>query len=495
MRITPLPFLIILGSISASLAQPESPATSGPAVPSRDELRDQQLDATLEARDIERILTRLKRASDLSKERIAEAAKVAESASAAIERGDSKSAEDEARQAAEMFREIARQLEALLQEETPPKVAAARNLAEQLSALERQFAKEFPGALNSESSGGQGKVDPKSVKQTRGQGEGAPPKAGEKKPEETETGSRGEKPEEPAAKDNQGEGESGAHERADRERKEGAGGTKEREKSEDGDKRKEPSGGGMTEDEQRQALAAKAAKLAETARTLQDVLRSIAESTEPGDQEIARKVAEIIKETQLDQTIAGLKQAETRIRGGALEEVRLAALDAADRLEIAGQRLDAAYQAIVAPQAETLMQIERQLAELRDRQQELKTPAQVAAWHRDVSQLLQQLEELHPDSEKRELLLEAFQKAGWGTPAFQQEVRKWNLDGGHFVLPQNYDRLLAQVQDELQARIQSLVLSDLTSIADEATPPMYQDLVARYLKVLSQERGGPKSGR
>lgn len=490
MRITPLPFLIVLGSISASLAQPESPASNGPAVPSRDELRDQQLDATLEARDIERILTRLKRASDLSKERIAEAAKVAESASAAIERGDSKSAEDEARQAAEMFREIARQLEALLQEETPPKVAAARNLAEQLSALERQFAKEFPGALNSESSGGKGKVDPKSVNQTRGQGDGAPPKAGEKLTEKTEAG--GEKS---AEKGDRGEGQPAAGDSGDKERKDGAGGG-----GENKEQRKEPSGGGtadvgMTEDEQRQALAAKAAKLAETARTLQDVLRSIAESTEPGDQEIARKVAEIIKETQLDQTIAGLKQAETRIRGGALEEVRLAALDAADRLEIAGQRLDAAYQAIVAPQAETLMQIERQLAELRDRQQELKTPAQVAAWHRDVSQLLQQLEELHPDSEKRELLLEAFQKAGWGTPAFQQEVRRWNLDGGHFVLPQNYDRLLAQVQDELQARIQSLVLSDLTSIADEATPPMYQDLVERYLKVLSQERGGPKSGR
>ncbi len=490
MRITPLPFLIVLGSISASLAQPESPASNGPAVPSRDELRDQQLDATLEARDIERILTRLKRASDLSKERIAEAAKVAESASAAIERGDSKSAEDEARQAAEMFREIARQLEALLQEETPPKVAAARNLAEQLSALERQFAKEFPGALNSESSGGQGKVDPKSVKQTRGQGEGAPPKAGEKMTEKTEAGAG-----KSAEKDDRGEGQPGAGDSGDKERKDGAGG-----EGENKEKRKETSGDGtadvgMTEDEQRQALAAKAAKLAETARTLQDVLRSIAESTEPGDQEIARKVAEIIKETQLDPTIAGLKQAESRIRGGALEEVRLAALDAADRLEIAGQRLDAAYQAIVAPQAETLMQIERQLAELRDRQQELKTPAQVATWHRDVSQLLQQLEELHPDSEKRELLLEAFQKAGWGTPAFQQEVRRWNQDGGHFVLPQNYDRLLAQVQDELQARIQSLVLSDLTSIADEATPPMYQDLVERYLKVLSQERGGPKSDR
>lgn len=495
MRITPLPFLIVLGSISASLAQPESPATDGPAVPSRDELRDQQLDATLEARDIERILTRLKRASDLSKERIAEAAKVAESASAAIERGDSKSAEDEARQAAEMFREIARQLEALLQEETPPRVAAARSLAERLSALEREFAKDFPGALNSESGGGKGKVDPKSVNPTRGQGAGPPPKTGEKKREETKTGGGGERPENPAAEDDQGEGKSGADENADKERKEGAGGKQEREKGEEGDKQKDPSGSGMTEEEQRQALAAKAAQLAESARTLQDVLRSIAESTEPGDQEIARKVAEIIKETQLDQTIATLEQAESRIRGGAMEEVRLAALDAADRLEIAGQRLDAAYQAIVAPQAESLMKLERQLADLRDDQKELTTPAQVAAWHRDVSQLLEQLEALNPDSEKRELLLKEFQQAGWGTAVFQRTIRGWAVEDGHYILPQNYDRLLVQVQDELQARIQSLVLSDLTSIADEATPPMYQELVDRYLKVLSQERGGPTSAR
>lgn len=135
MRISSLPLMLVLATTSPSPAQTETSAPAAPSVPTRAELRDRQLDATLEARDIERVLTRLKRASDLSRERMTAAAAVAEAAAAAIERGDSKSAEAATRQAAEMFREIARQLEALLQEDTPQRVAAARNLANRLATL------------------------------------------------------------------------------------------------------------------------------------------------------------------------------------------------------------------------------------------------------------------------------------------------------------------------------------------------------------------------
>ena len=145
-------FALVVMQVGIAPAQDETkPEAAEPvkaAKPTRAELRDKQLDVSLEARDIERILGKLKKASELSKTRITEAAKVAESASTSLDKGDSKAARAEAQQTAEMFQEIAKQLEALLKEEAPQRIAEARQLAQQLAKAEREFAEKFQGALN-----------------------------------------------------------------------------------------------------------------------------------------------------------------------------------------------------------------------------------------------------------------------------------------------------------------------------------------------------------
>jgi len=244
----------------------------------------------------------------------------------------------------------------------------------------------------------------------------------------------------------------------------------------------------MTEEARRGVLAAEAEKLAETGRTLQDVLRAITESGEPADQETARRIAEIVKQTRLDEAVDAMQQTAGQIRNGKLDQAQLSALDSADRLEIVGQRLDSTYQAIVAPQADALMKAERALAALRDRQDELETPAQVVAWHRDVGLLLERLEELGINTKLREAIREEFRKSDWGTAAFQKTIRSWAIVDGVYGLPEAYDRVLVLLQDKLQTRIQTLILADLDSAADETTPPVYRDLVYRYLKVLSEGR-------
>ena len=47
--------------------------------------------------------------------------------------------------------------------------------------------------------------------------------------------------------------------------------------------------------------------------------------------------------------------------------------DLADRLEITAQRLDGAYRAIIAPQAEELRKLEQALADLREKLENLET--------------------------------------------------------------------------------------------------------------------------
>lgn len=540
---------LVVGTGHLAIAQNDSTETPKPAGPTRAELQEKQLDATLEARDIERILTKLKRASDLSKERIAAAAKVAEDAASAIDRGDSKLAQKDTKQASEMFREIAKLLEALLEEETPQRIAAARNLADQLSKTERQFAQQFPGVLNPTGSG-KNKIDPKSVMkpQKNAQGEGGNQGKAEKPDQKNGGGGKGQKPdgdkpddpkegagqqkddkEQPngAGKGQKPEADKpddpkngagqqkddkektngagkGQKPEADKPDENGAGTRKEENPADKGDKQN-PSGGGgekqktdkanegasgeMTEEERREALAERAEQLAESGKTLQDILKSISQSTDPADKEAVRKIEEILKETNLDKAIESMQQAVNMIRAGKFDDARLASLDIADRMEIAGQRLDAAYRTIVAPQAEDLIELERQLAELREQMEDLKTPSQVRAWHREVDQLLDKLEELGVSKVARDDLIAELKKAGWDPDDVSRVLRGLVLTGGRYDMPTQYTKLLSRIQDELQARIQTLILGDITSATDEVSPPKYQDLVERYLQVLSRDSG------
>ena len=566
-----------------------------PAKPSRADLRDRQLDVSLEARDIERVLSKLKRASELSKTRITEAAKTAESASTALDRGDSKLAHGDAKQAAEMFREIAKLLEALLAEETPQRLAAARNLANQLAMTERQFAQSFKGVMNPPQGGGSAKMDPKSqvkpgkngngqsgesqkgpstktdsatksepkvgngVNQEKDTGDGAGEKTnGDEKgtgaPKEPKDGN-GSKPEksndggtgETSEKTGKGRGSQKDPKETDPENNDGdksdAGGglpdsknsskggsgpdTKQMDVDKDRNEQPDAQGGGLakksetskngvgddgrmsqmdpgkkdgtgdlgralTPEEQREALASQAEQLARTGKSLEDILKSISQSTEPADKAAVAKVEALLKETDLLKAIEAMQQAADMIRSDMLDDVRLSSLDIADRMEITAQRLDAAYRMIVAPQAEELRKLEQGLAALREKLEQLETQNQITAWHRELRDLLDKAEELGISDKVREDFLEEMKKAGLGVNGARSTFN-WGLVNDHYVAPDSYAVNLIRVQEEVQVRIQSLILGDFASVTDENTPPKYKELVERYYQVLSRQGGSPGS--
>lgn len=538
-------------------AQDADPAaTAESSLPPRAELKDKQLDVALEARDIERVLSKLKRASDLSKERITNAAQVAESASGALDRGDSKSARENAEQAAAMFQEIAKQLEALLAEETPQRLAAAQNLAQQLSQAERQFLRQFPDA-NGFMSNGMGKGDPrKQNKGKRGAGGTQQPgdqkknggaggkNTGDKQGEDkdrpptgsgqannndktmpAETGDQkqgnGENRDREQGDDKKGDdkkGGSGEGDGKELEAKNGAGkkgddqdknetGKDGKEKEinrgngSGGDGEKRDAGDGLgdaeempTDEELRAALARRAEQLAESGRTLDDILKTILQSTDPADAEAARLVEAILKETSLSEAVANMQRVAGTIGSGNLDDARLASLDVADRLEIASQRLGNAYRLIVAPQAEELRDIENALALLREKLEKLQTRSQVASWQREMRELLDRMEKLGIDDTLREQLLEEMKKDGLSA-APGGNVAGWGLVDGRYVAPSTYRQAIINIQEEVQARLQNLLVGDLESSPDEATPPKYQDLVERYYQVLSRDSGRPSGAK
>lgn len=530
--------------------------------PSRVQLRDQQYDVTLDARDIERILARLKRASELSKQRMTEAAEAAESVATSIER-DPVAARARAEETTKMFQEITKLLEALLTEETPQKVAAARNIAAQLAKAEQQFAQQTKAMSQSmmqspTTGGGQGQRDPKqppNKNATKGSGNTKPQEPNDKpndgsggKPEtENPDGKNGDKadknepsddpqtagknggepmpnekpegggtkPESDTNKDAQGKNGVG-EDKADKEKPDqnglGGNGTKPEEKNPDDpqaggtgdattedqpDDKRPGSGGGrteqrpLTEEERREQLAGRAEQLAARAATLLDILESIAKSEVPEDRTAAEKVNALLKETDLKNAVESMQDAAGQIRNQKLEDAQSMALDVADRFQITTQRLDAVYRTLVGPQAEELRKLEQQLVELRDKLEELQTPAQVAAWHRAVAELLDQADELGINEKLREELLEEMKKNGF-SPGSLPNLARVQFTDGRYVAPSVYNPKLISLQEEIQSRIQSLVLGEFASMTDDLAPPKYQGLVERYYQVLSQE-GSPRT--
>lgn len=486
---------------SAIMAQDAEAPRVEPSRLSRQELIDKQLDVSLEARDIERILAKIKRASDLSKQRITEAAAKAESVSGALERGDSKDAKSQADETTAMLKEVTEQLRALLVEETPQRVAAAKELAEKLTREEREFLKKFPGILNSTAAQGKGKVDPNSLPKPKdGErpkgtgGDGVP--QDKPNPESKEGGAKREDKADPQQNEGAGKPEG----KADPQGKEGENGTDPKEPKDDaarngaGQEKATDEGeegeGGMSEEERKESLAKRAEELAASGQTLADVLKSITQSTDPADQEAVKKIDAILKETDLLKALDAMQEAAGMIRDGKLDDARLSGMDVGDRLEITAQRLDAAYRGIVAPKAEELRKIEAALAALRERLNELETQDEIAAWHREVRELMEKLSELGISEDLIEQLQEQMRLAGVSNGLWKNV--DWSIVEGRYAAPAVYNETIIRIEEDIQERLQTLLVGDIRLTADDAAPPKYKDLVNRYYDVLSKETPSTK---
>jgi hypothetical protein len=165
----PMPMPMPMTAEGAPVNAGDSP--SQPPALSRDELEDKQLDIAAEAREIEKALAALPKATELAKQRMAAAAKAAEDTTDAIGRGELEDAKGTAGATREQLRELAAQVRALLAEEQAERIAAAQQMAAALSRLQEDFVDRLanPGEAMGLPSGQQPRED-----QPPGVGQGQP---------------------------------------------------------------------------------------------------------------------------------------------------------------------------------------------------------------------------------------------------------------------------------------------------------------------------------
>ncbi|HVX12865.1 MAG TPA: DUF4175 family protein [Pirellulales bacterium] len=252
------------------------------------------------------------------------------------------------------------------------------------------------------------------------------------------------------------------------------------------DQSADPSGSGSG------GLGSAAERIADKAKTLSDVLAAAAKADDPEDQASAKKVEELVQKLALKALAERLAALPDQVRDGKLADAKTAVGDGAERMEAAAEQLGALRRAIVAPQVDQLANLEKDLAGLDDRLDELDTDPLVTGWHVDADTLLERIDEVGVDDDLRKDFIEEMRKNGW-SPTRRGSWTWERTPGGYYVAPSRYRTLITRLSASLRARMQELMLGDLSAGGDEPIPPQYQELVDRYYRVLATERS-EKSG-
>lgn len=447
-------------------AEGNAPGEKSAEGPTRAELIEKQADIAAEAAELQKVVDKMKDLSDLAKSRMTESLKTAERAASSLERGDSKDAGEAAGKASGMFRELARNVEGLAAKETSQKIALARNVAEELSQTERDFA----GAVDRQQrSGAGGSESPRNQKRDAG-------KKDSEKNDKSGSGSSNK----PNDEENRSPGSGGKGEEGD-EKSPGGSGTKR------GERDNRDGSGGDAGDQRSEKLASRAERIAEAGKTLEDILKGIARSNDPADRDAAAQVQELLNQGKLADAVKRLEAQGPALRAGKARETSAEARDMADRFEATAQRLEVLHRSIVAPRIADLMRTEREAVELQEKLDRLETQSQIGSWHRDADELIEQLEKLGLAEESRDELTDAMKEGGWGADRLLGNW-DWTLRGGRYGAPAGYYRSVRRVVTDLHEIIQELILGDLRGSADENTPPQYERLVERYYQILSSDK-------
>ena len=152
-------------------------------------------------------------------------------------------------------------------------------------------------------------------------------------------------------------------------------------------------------------------------------------------------------------------------------------------LEVLARQLDVLHRGIVAPELAALVEYDKRVAELTAKLKLLKTDADINVWHRLAATLIHDLEKAGV-TDGAAALTAALESAGRYVAAGHWN---WSLDReDHRIAPAGYTIALGSVTIQLQDKIQDLILRDIASARDEATPPEFKELVERYYEVLSK---------
>jgi hypothetical protein len=218
--------------------------------------------------------------------------------------------------------------------------------------------------------------------------------------------------------------------------------------------------------------AEQVARMAEMAKTLEEWLKQI---DKKGQGKTADAVGEILEKGDVDEIVERAGRMGERVAGGKKEELGHEAKELAALLEALGQSLEVLHRGIVAPELAAMVEFDRRLADLTEKLAKLKTEADVAAWKREAAALIRDLEKAGVEG-----------ASGMADSLKSGGPFHWDADHRTYETGEIVPTKLKGISFQIKERVQELILKDLASARDEATPPEFRELVDRYYEVISK---------
>jgi hypothetical protein len=210
-------------------------------------------------------------------------------------------------------------------------------------------------------------------------------------------------------------------------------------------------------------------RLEEAAKTLEHWLKDASLSAEG---QSAERIRELLEDNTATRVVDRMQRIGELYLGGQKPEARRDATELARSLELLARQLDVLYRGIIAPELAKLVDLDKRVAELMEKLKTVKAGEETVEWRRLAEALVRDLE-----------------KAGLATIAKTLTDLLAGGDIAHGDGPDGYLATLGSIATFLQRKIQDMILKDMVSARDEATPPAFKELVDRYYEVLSKNGG------
>jgi hypothetical protein len=217
-------------------------------------------------------------------------------------------------------------------------------------------------------------------------------------------------------------------------------------------------------------------RLEEAAKTLEHWLKDASLRAEGVS---AERIRELLEEKAVTQVVERMERIGELYLGGQVPSARREANELSKVLELLARQLEVLHRGIVAPELTAMIELDRRVAELMAKLKTITTDAEIAEWRRLAADLVRDLEKAGL-TDAATALVNAFEAGGW----------HWSVGNERFrTAPAGFVIALRSVSSLLQAKIQNMILKDMASARDEATPPQFKEMVDRYYEVISKEGG------
>jgi hypothetical protein len=235
--------------------------------------------------------------------------------------------------------------------------------------------------------------------------------------------------------------------------------------------------------------AARQQSLTEEARSLADILQRTQADCRGSNSQLGESLRQATEANPPDAIVAQMGRAADAVQAGGSEAAQRDMDQSARMLDALARDIGTVRRGMVQPQLEKLLAAEKQAAEVRKNLKTVTNENQKIEAEKKLIDLRDNLANLKPGKGKLAEALAALDGAvrngggGWT----RREEKRENRQIFFIEPPISYDTNVQRVVQELQAKIQEIILKDVLLNKDEAVPPQYKAFVEEYYRVLSED--------